>query len=435
MVILTMIKWKPVETYRAVVFILDGVGDRPIPELGSKTPLEVARKPYMDYIATNGMTGLMDPVEPGVRPGTDTGHLAIFGYDPYKFYPGRGPLEAAGLGVELHPGDIAIRCNIATAEEINGELIVIDRRAGRIKGKDVLKIVNVLNEAIKEVDGVKVEFYPATAHRVVLVLRGRGLSPAVSNTDPGAANEGTSVRKAEPLDDTAEAKKTAEILNKIIYLSYQVLKDHPINKKRKNAGKLPGNIIITRGAGMIPRDLKLFYERFGVKGYVLAEENTIIGLARMLGMEAEIPSGSTADLESDLEKIGERALQVFNERKDIDILFVHVKGPDIAGHDDNPWGKIDIIERADKMIGYILENTPQDKTVYAIVADHSTPCKIRDHSGDPVPVAIMAPLARKDHVTRYDEYSCSQGLIGRIQGVNFLPIILDQMNKRLKHGE
>ncbi len=430
-----MTKWKPMETYRAIIFILDGVGDRPVPELGGKTPLEVARKPNMDYIAANGMTGLMDPIEPGVRPGTDTGHLAIFGYDPYRFYPGRGPLEAAGSGVELRPGDIAMRCNIATVEERNGELIVVDRRAGRIKGEDALEIVKALNEAIKEVDGVKVEFYPATAHRVVLVLRGQGLSPAISNTDPGTAKEGSPVRKAVPLDNTPEAKKTAEILNKIIRLSYEVLRDHPVNKKRVSEGKLPGNIIITRGAGMVPRDLKLFHERFGVKGYVLAEENTIIGLARILGMEAEVPPGSTADLESDLEKIGKRALEVFNERKDIDILFVHVKGPDIAGHDDNPWGKIDIIERADKMIGYILENTPQDKTVYAIVADHSTPCKVRDHSGDPVPIAIMAPLVRRDHVTRYDEYSCAQGIIGRILGVNFLPIILDQMNKRLKHGE
>ncbi|HDJ83909.1 MAG TPA: hypothetical protein ENG44_02805 [Desulfurococcaceae archaeon] len=144
-----MPKWKPKQTYRAIILIQDGVGDRPVPELRNHTPLEIANKPNMDYIASEGITGLMDPIEPGVRPGTDTGHIALFGYDPYKYYPGRGPLEAAGIGVKLYPGDVAIRCNIATVEERNGKLIVIDRRAGRIRGEYVRELVKTLNEEIK----------------------------------------------------------------------------------------------------------------------------------------------------------------------------------------------------------------------------------------------------------------------------------------------
>ncbi|WP_206205325.1 2,3-bisphosphoglycerate-independent phosphoglycerate mutase [Thermococcus sp. LS2] len=427
-------KWKPMETYRAFVFILDGVGDRPIPELGFRTPLEVAKKPNMDYIAMRGMTGLADMIEPGVRPGTDTGHLAIFGYEPYRYYPGRGPLEAVGAGVELKPGDVALRCNLATVEEKDGKLIVVDRRAGRIKGKDAEELVKALNEAIKEVDGIKVEFHPATAHRVALVLRGKGLSPKVSNSDPGTAKEGNPIKEVLPLEDSEEAERTASILNKIIKLSYEVLKDHPINKRRIKEGKLPANIILTRGAGMVPLDLKSFEERFGVKGYVIAEEDTIIGLAKLLGMKAEVPEGATGDLESDVMAIGKRALEVY-ESTDADIIFVHIKGPDIAGHDANYLGKVKIIEKADEMIGYILKNTPEEKTVYAITADHSTPCSVRDHSGDPVPIAVKGPGCRVDKVKRYDEFSCAEGILGRIRGVNLIPIVLDLMNRRLKFGE
>ncbi|NJE13029.1 2,3-bisphosphoglycerate-independent phosphoglycerate mutase [Thermococcus sp. LS2] len=422
------------ETYRAFVFILDGVGDRPIPELGFRTPLEVAKKPNMDYIAMRGMTGLADMIEPGVRPGTDTGHLAIFGYEPYRYYPGRGPLEAVGAGVELKPGDVALRCNLATVEEKDGKLIVVDRRAGRIKGKDAEELVKALNEAIKEVDGIKVEFHPATAHRVALVLRGKGLSPKVSNSDPGTAKEGNPIKEVLPLEDSEEAERTASILNKIIKLSYEVLKDHPINKRRIKEGKLPANIILTRGAGMVPLDLKSFEERFGVKGYVIAEEDTIIGLAKLLGMKAEVPEGATGDLESDVMAIGKRALEVY-ESTDADIIFVHIKGPDIAGHDANYLGKVKIIEKADEMIGYILKNTPEEKTVYAITADHSTPCSVRDHSGDPVPIAVKGPGCRVDKVKRYDEFSCAEGILGRIRGVNLIPIVLDLMNRRLKFGE
>ena len=424
--------WKPKETYRAIILIEDGVGDRPVPELGGHTPLEIARKPHMDTIAELGATGLMDLIEPGVRPGTDTGHLALFGYDPYKYYPGRGPLEAAGIGVPLKPGDVALRCNIATVEERNGELIVVDRRAGRIRGDHVKILVEALNNAIKEVDGVKIEFYPATEHRVVMVLRGEGLSPRISDSDPGTAMEGHPIKKVVPLDDTPEAKRTAEIVNKVLRLSHEVLKDHPLNRERVEKGLLPGNAIITRGAGMVPRDLKPFEEVFKARAYVVAEEATIVGIARILGMGAEIPPGSTATLDTDLDSILEAALKAW--REGYDIVYIHVKGPDIAGHDADPYGKIRIIERTDEMLGKLLKEIEWRKTVIALAADHSTPCLVRDHSGDPVPVAIYAPTIRRDHVKRYDEYSCSRGILGRIRGVDLIKIVLDQMNRPLKWG-
>ncbi len=425
--------WKPKETYRAIVLIQDGVGDRPLPELNGLTPLQVARKPNMDMIASLGITGLMDVIEPGVRPGTDTGHIALFGYDPYKYYPGRGPLEAAGIGIELNPGDVALRCNIATVEERNGELIVVDRRAGRIRGEHVKILVEALNKSIGEVDGVKVEFYPATEHRVVMVLRGKDLSPNISNSDPGTAQEGKPIRVVKPLDNTPEAKRTAEIVNKVVRMAYEVLKDHPLNRERVKQGLLPGNAIITRGAGMVPRDLVRFRDRFGVSAYIVAEEATVLGAARILGIEGAIPPGATGNLDTDLEAIRREAMRAYD--RGYEIIFIHIKGPDIAGHDANPWGKIQIIERVDEMLGKILKEIDRERTIIALTADHSTPCSVRDHSGDPVPVAIAGPGVRRDNVRFYDEVSCMSGGLGRIRGTDLIKIVLDLMNKPIKWGE
>jgi len=424
--------WKPKETYRAIVVILDGVGDRPVPELGGKTPLQVARKPNIDYVAKTGVTGLMDPIEPGVRPGTDTGHIAIFGYDPYKYYPGRGPLEAAGIGVELNPGDVALRCNIATAKEVNGKLVIIDRRAGRIRGEHVRELVRALNKAIKEIDGVRVEFYPATEHRVVLVLRGTGLSPRVSDSDPGTAQEGQPIREVRPLDKSEEARRTASIINKIVSLSYIILKDHSVNVERIKKGLLPGNVIITRGAGMVPKDLVRFSKRFGIRGYVIAEEATVVGAGRILGLEGEIPKGATANLDTDMCSILKSALRAYE--RGYDIVFTHIKGPDIAGHDANPRGKVYIIEKADWLVGELIGSIGLSENIITITADHTTPCTVRDHSGDPVPVAIAGPGVRRDDVASYDEICCMKGGLGRILGKQLIRIILDLMNKPLKWG-
>ncbi len=426
-------KWKPKETYRAIILIQDGVGDRPVPQLRGLTPLQVARKPNMDYIASKGITGIMDVIEPGVRPGTDTGHIALLGYDPYKYYPGRGPLEAAGVGVPLNPGDVAIRCNLATVEERGGQLVVVDRRAGRIRGEDARKLVEALNQGIKEIDGVRVEFYPATEHRVVLVLRGEGLSPDISDSDPGTAMEGHPIRKVVPLKDTPEARRTAEVVNKVILKAHEVLKNHPVNAERQRRGLLPANAIITRGAGMVPRDLVRFQERFNATAFMVAEEATVAGVARILGVDAVIPPGATGNLDTNLDAILEAALKAY--REGYEIIFIHVKGPDIAGHDNNPWGKVKIIERTDEMLGKLLDNIDEEKTIIALAADHSTPCTVRDHSGDPVPVAIAGPGVRRDWVTSYDEISCMRGGLGRIRGVDLIRIVLDLMNKPVRWGE
>jgi len=420
------------EAKRAIVVIMDGVGDRPIEELGWKTPLQVARKPNLDRIAEIGATGLYDPIAPGIRPGTDTGHLAIFGYDPFRYYPGRGPLEAIGTGINVLPGDVALRANLATVREEGGKLIVIDRRAGRIRGKDAEDLVRYLAEHLREIDGVKVIIAHGTEHRVSIVLRGEGLCPYISDTDPGTAREGSPVKEAVPTKDLACARRTADIVNKLVRASYELLKDHPINKRRVKQGLLPANILITRGAGAVPKDLKPFKEMYGVSAYLVCEEDTVLGIGKLLGIEGEIPPGATGNLDTDISSILRATLNAID--RGYDIVFVHVKGPDIAGHDANWRGKIEIIERIDWLVGEVLKNLSLEEFIVSLTSDHTTPCYVRDHTGDPVPIAIAGIGVRVDDVRRYDEVSCARGCIGRVRGTDFLSIILDLTGKRKKWG-
>ncbi len=420
------------EARRAVIVIMDGVGDRPIKELGWRTPLQVARKPNLDLIADLGITGLYDPIAPGVRPGTDTGHLAIFGYDPIKYYPGRGPLEAVGTGLELRPGDVALRANLATVKEVGNELVVIDRRAGRIRGKDAEELVKYLASSIREVDGVEVLIAHGTEHRVSIVLRGEGISPKITDTDPGTAKEGRPVAEAKPLDSSDEARRTASIVNRIVRMSYELLKNHPVNRERIRRGLLPANIVITRGAGSVPKDLRPFKEYHGVSAYLVCEEDTVLGIGKILGIEGEVPPGATGNLDTNIESILKSALKALD--KGYEVVFIHVKGPDIAGHDRNWWGKVEIIEKIDWLVGELLKSIDLSSDLIALVADHSTPCYARDHTGDPVPIAIAGLGVRRDEVRYYDEVSCARGALGRIRGVDFLNTILDLMGRRKKWG-
>ena len=194
---------------KGIIFVIDGMGDRPVKELDNKTPLEAANTPYMNKMVEEGITGIMDTIRPGVRPGSDTAHSTLLGYDPYEVYTGRGPFEAAGVHVEVKPGDIAFRCNFATAEE---DLTVIDRRAGRISsGTD--KIADTINQ-MKLDDNIEIIFKESDAHRGVLVLRGEGLSDKITDADP--KHEGNKPKTVKATDDSEEAKYTAELVNKFV---------------------------------------------------------------------------------------------------------------------------------------------------------------------------------------------------------------------------
>ncbi|MCD6370173.1 MAG: 2,3-bisphosphoglycerate-independent phosphoglycerate mutase, partial [Thermoplasmata archaeon] len=252
---------------KAILVILDGAGDRANEKLGYKTPLEYASTPNLDSIAKKSMVGLMDPIAPGIRAGSDTSHLNILGYDPYEVYTGRGPFEAAGLDMDLKPGDIAFRCNFSTVDE---NLVVLDRRAGRIK-----EGTRELAEALNRMKIEDVEFFvkEGVEHRAALVMRGPGLSPFVSDVDPH--EKGVKIHEAKPLKE--EAQKTARLLNLFVKKSYKILKEHPLNKRREAEGKLPANILLPRGAGMAPH-LENFQKKYGMKGACVVGTPLIRGI-------------------------------------------------------------------------------------------------------------------------------------------------------------
>jgi len=401
--------------------IIDGMADRPLGELGGKTPLEAAQTPNMDRMAKLGVNGIMDSIKPGIRPGSDTAHLSILGYDPYEVYTGRGPFEAAGVGVEVRPGDIAFRCNFSTTNE-NG--IITDRRAGRIR-EGTAQLAETLNTMVLEED-VEVIFKESTGHRAVLVLRGEGLSDQISDADP--KHDGKKVKNVVGLDDSPEAKRTAIILNKVIQKSYELLKDHPINLKRKQNGEPPANIVLPRGAGAVP-NADPFNEKYGVKSACIAETGLIQGIAQIAGMDVIDVEGATGGVDTNLDNITSSILQ--NASLDYDFLLINIDGADEAGHDGNLEEKVEFIEKVDTVIGKVME---LEDVYFILTADHSTPIAVMDHTGDPVPLVIKGPDVRVDQVNQFHERAAANGGLCRIRGSDIMNILMDLMNRSTKFG-
>ncbi|GBC89400.1 2,3-bisphosphoglycerate-independent phosphoglycerate mutase [bacterium HR14] len=408
--------------FKGLLLICDGMGDRPVPELENKTPLEYARTPTLDRLAREGECGLMDPIAPGIRAGSDTAHLAILGYDPYKVYQGRGPFEALGIGMEVRGGDVALRCNFSTVDE---NWRVIDRRAGRIT-EGTRELAEAVNGV--EIEGVQCFFKESVAHRGALVLRGENLSPHITDVDPHA--EGETVAECQPIDpsDTAAAR-TARVVNAFVRLSYERLKDHPVNKARVEQGLPPANIILPRGAGVAPH-LEPFPKRHKVRACAVVETGLIRGIARFVGMDTLDAPGTTGGVDSDLISMAETLVRALTE---YDFVLCNVKAPDLCGHDGNPQLKAQVIERIDAMVAHLLQRYTEP--FYLIVtADHSTPCSVRDHSGDPVPVLLHGPDLRGDDVLHFHERACQAGGMGRLRGGDLVPILTQLMGVQEKFG-
>ncbi len=404
---------------RILLIILDGLADRPIPVLGGKTPLQAAKKPNLDWFAEKGMTGLMDPIAPGIRPGSDTSHLAILGYDPHEVYTGRGPFEAAGVGLPVEPGDIAFRCNFGTIDE-NG--VVRDRRAGRIK--------EGTSEMAKDLDGmpiegVKVIFQAATEHRAVLILRGEGLSPKVSDVDPHAVGE--KYRLCEPIEP--EAGWTAQAVNEFVERSKKILATHEVNKRRLEVGKFPANIILPRGAGVYPH-LEPIQKRYGIKGAAIGGVTLVKGICRVAGISVLNVKGATGGLDTDMIAKAKAALEALQSH---DFVFMNVKAGDICGHDGDAEEKVRVVERIDKMMSLIRKEIDEN-VVLAVTSDHTTPVSVRDHAGDPVPLLIYGNDIRVDDVAEFDEISASRGILGRIRGSDLMNILLNLSGRAEKYG-
>lgn len=407
---------------KVILAIADGVGDLPCDELGKKTPLEYANTPNLDRYAKLGTTGIVDIIGPGIPIGTDLSHMILFGYEP-EDYPGRGPIEASGAGIKLIDGDVAFRCNFATVDK---NMNVLDRRAGRIR-ENTPELAHEINEL--KINGVTVLFREATEHRAVLVLRGKGLSDKVSDSDPKVIQGKTPYKKVKPLDDSAESKKTAEILNLLFPKVHKLLENHQVNKQRKEDGKLPANFILLRGAGQLS-NLVPISEQLNFRGACIAAEGTVLGVGRIAGFDTYTHESLTGNLDTNIEKKAELVLEALQTH---DFVAVNVKAPDLMGHDNDPKRKVQAIEMFDKLFDYIkpeeLENT-----VLAVLADHSTPCERREHSGDPVPLLLFGQSIRVDRTDRYTETDCSYGGLSRMKGKELIDTLFDFMECKKKQG-
>jgi 2,3-bisphosphoglycerate-independent phosphoglycerate mutase len=401
---------------KILFIVLDGASDRPVE---GKTPLAVAKKPNMDALANGGINGIMDTIAPGVRPGSDTSHLALLGYDPYEYYTGRGPFEAAGVGIDVKGGDIAFRVNFAT---VDGG-VVTDRRAGRIEDTDSL--AKAINEQVR-VPGVEIIFKRSTGHRAALVLRGKGLSPAISDTDP--KKEGNPIKACHANDDTPEAKRTADIVNSISQQVTAVLDDQPVNRERRRKGLPPGNAILIRGAGAVPH-IPPFDERYGMNGAVVAAAGLIIGIGKMCGLEHLPVEGE--DIEDPPKRVRAKVCRALDALQTHDFVLLNIKGADEAGHDGDFDKKTRFLEDTDDALRPLL--TLKD-TLVIITADHSTPVPLKDHSADPVPILIHGQGVRVDTVEQYNELIAHKGGLCRIRGMDVMPTALDLINKAKKFG-
>ncbi len=406
--------------HKGLMIIVDGIGDRRCPELRGRTPLEAAATPNLDRLAADGITGMLDPLFPGLPVGTHVGTGVLMGLalaDAVTLE--RGPVEAAGIGLDLKADEVVLRCNFATLRQDGADLKILDRRAGRISERTD-ELASVLRD-LPVGDGITASLYPATQHRAVLVLRGSGLSADVTDTDPGSGREARGVRSAQPRNpsDVAAAQRTAAAVNRFVHEAHRLLAQRPLNKEREAEGLLPANGILSRGAGH-PAQLRNLVRHRGLNASVIAGERTVEGLGRLFGFRIVSRPGFSALPHTDLDGKFNAAMAELENRE---LVFLHIKGPDISAHDLDPAGKKACIERIDLM----LAKLQRTDLVIGVTGDHSTDSNLGRHCGDPVPSLLVSPNGRRDTVTSYNESACMTGGAGRFSGVSFLVGMLDAM--------
>jgi 2,3-bisphosphoglycerate-independent phosphoglycerate mutase len=401
---------------KAVVLIIDGLGDLPVAALDGRTPLEAARTPNLDWLAAAGEFGLVDPIVPGEVPNTDSGVGLLLGLAPEQHaLMRRGPVEAAGAGRALREGEIAVRANFATLQETADGLVVTDRRAGRITA-GTAELAAVLN-GLGLGAGLRAEFRPTDQHRGVLILSGQGLDPCVSDTDPGDCDGPCLLQRCEAR--RPDAARTANAINEFVQLAHRALRGHTVNLRREAAGQPPANGIITRGAGAWFRPDNVLLE-LGLRVAVVAGCNTVLGLARLFDFDAVIEPGFTADLDTDLEGKVAAALRALASH---DIAFVHVKGPDLCAHDRLPLAKRDFLERLDHALTPLLAA----RVSVALTSDHTTDSNSGWHTADPVPSLIFDPSRQRpvaDPAPSFGEQACRDGNLPRLRSHQFLRRLL-----------
>ncbi len=412
---------EPVAHDKCVMFIIDGLGDLPIPGLNGKTPLEAAKTPVLDRLAASGWYGLVDPIGPGKIPNTHSGTGMLMGLLPEQAKRlKRGPVEAAGAGFELAPRDIAVRVNFATLEHRDGVLMVTDRRAGRIASGTAELTASLAG--IDLGDDVQARLVSTDHYRCVLVLSGSGLSDAISDTDPGDIGMPARLESCRPLKPHAEF--TASKMNLFIREAHKILDGHPVNIARVASGKPAANGIITRSAGSGFKIENLLHH-IGMRAAVVSGCNTVCGLGHLFGFDVIEDARFTADEDTDLPAKIAVAVAAL---ADHDMVFVHVKAPDICSHDRRPSAKRDFLQCLDLALKPLLSAG----VVIAIGADHTTNSNTGAHSAEPVPALICKDVSRSRHApVNFGESACRRGNLKRQTSNEFLLRVLRIMGRQV----
>lgn len=426
------------EPISCALIVLDGVGDRPHPETGGRSPVEAASTPQIDSLIRRGQAGEVVVIGPGVAPESDAGVFALLGYDPVHDSPGRGVLEALGVEVPLEPEDVALRLNFAT---VAGDGAVVDARVGRsLSTNESRELARSLTAGDLLADhAIRAEVRATVGHRGVLWLHptaGGPLSPNVSNADPfyekvggmGQARtpERPVIQHVGPLDGTPEAARTAEGVNLFLTRAGEVLAGHPVNGRRAMGGKKIANGLLLRNAGALPsHPIPSFESRNGVRGAALTEMPVERGIARALGLEDRYVGPMTGDRDSGYQ---ERARVTRELLESFPFVYVHLKGPDEPGHDGNAPLKQEVVESIDRsFFGPFLEGLDLRRIRLAVTADHATPCVLKGHSDDPVPLVLAGagvPASPAAPRAKFGALGTPAGPLGTRRGSEVLGLLL-----------
>lgn len=407
---------------KGIFVIMDGLGDLPHPLLNNETPLESARTLNMDFFSARGEMGHMYSVKPGFVPESDEAIVSIFGNELIS--SSRGQLEARGAGMKITRGDLALRVNFATIDTLE-EGNILDRRAGRtLSTKEAEQLAKSINKIKLP---VKFEFKPTIQHRAALVFKG-GFSDNVSGNDmvyeAGKNKVFNKVVKCKPLDDEENSQYTSNILNEFLGKVYEVLRDHPINVERIKKGLMPANYLLIRGAGIEPPKLKQ-YKKWVSANYMPLE----IGFSKVCGMKNfsfDYPKLKDLDayenLWRGLRKACKHSIKVITKNyKKYDYAYIHIKETDLPGHDNKPVEKKLMLEYIDiTLFKFLRKFCPPKKIRLLVTGDHSTPCRLKAHSADPVPVLYYSANEVKPEDRHFNEKESMKGSLGKLLGKDLL---------------
>ncbi len=396
-----------------IIILGDGMADEAIAALGNKTPLQYAKTPYMDMLAAKGQSGLLDTIPQGMSPGSEIANMSVLGYDVPKVYEGRGVLEAASMGVEILPGELAMRCNLVCIE---GDLLK-NHSAGHISTKEADILISFLS---KELGNDVFSFHTGVSYRHLLKMKNG--NKHIYCRPPHDIPE-TPFRPHLVVAENAEAEDTAKKINELIIRSQELLANHPINIKRIEAGKDPANSIWPWSPGYRP-DMKLLSDMYPIKrGAVISAVDLIMGIGVYAGLEVITVDGATGLYDTNYEGKAESALKAL--RKD-DFVYLHIEASDEAGHEGDVDLKVKTIEYLDsRIVKPIYEEikTWDENVTIAVLPDHPTPCAIRTHTRNPIPFLIYHKNIAPDGVLTYDEEAAKYGVHGLLKGNEFMNLL------------